>query len=258
MTWVIGATSIFGYSVIVSDVQVTCMNTGYGADLLQKVYPVGRYVAAGFAGDVPTGLSLIHYITKLLNPHDMKDDERWEPRFVMENWGAVAKRLYEDMSKRYPVGETHILLAGVEEVPGMEVSELGGTVGIISVLKSPEFVPEIYEGGKQFASIGSGSLSKSHRQDLEHIMDDPDFVYVKGELGRSGGHGMMIAGVIQVMVRKNPLPGVSQHFHTTLVGYSSVEQHRSPEMPVVAANWSDLLKMLPSDKDSAWLVASGC
>jgi hypothetical protein len=54
MTWVIGASSIFDYGAMMSDVRVTFSN-GRTLDLLQKAYPVGPYIVAGFAGSVRIG-----------------------------------------------------------------------------------------------------------------------------------------------------------------------------------------------------------
>lgn len=42
MTWVIGAASLFGYGVMLSDVRVSFPN-GQRADMLKKAYPVGPF-----------------------------------------------------------------------------------------------------------------------------------------------------------------------------------------------------------------------
>jgi hypothetical protein len=45
-----------GYGFGISDVRVT-LGDGTEADCLQKLYPIGRYLAAGFAGSVAIGTS---------------------------------------------------------------------------------------------------------------------------------------------------------------------------------------------------------
>jgi hypothetical protein len=44
MTWVIGASSVFGYGAMMSDVRVR-FSDGRKRDLLQKAYPVGPYMS---------------------------------------------------------------------------------------------------------------------------------------------------------------------------------------------------------------------
>lgn len=256
MTWVIGATSLFGYSVIVSDIQVTYANSGHSRDVLKKVHCVGPHIAAGFAGDVPTGLSLLAYLSELLNPADIQPDEVWDPRWVAENWGPVARNLYADFARNHPVGETHILMAGTRSVPDRRPGELGSTVGCISVLKSPEFECEVLEGNAMATSIGCGSEHEPYLDDLAYIMKDPQHTYIQGELMRPGGHGVVIAQTIKLMVERNPLLGVSQHFHTTLVTPAGIEQYGSGGMPMVASNWQDLLKLLGDDFHGESLLAA--
>ena len=86
MTWVVGATSIFGYGVAVSDIQVTCNASGRHMDVLKKVFPVGKYIAAGFAGDVRAGMAMVTELRNFLNLHGIPEHECWEPRWVAGNW----------------------------------------------------------------------------------------------------------------------------------------------------------------------------
>jgi hypothetical protein len=67
MTWVIGASSIWGSGVMLSDVRVTFAN-GREVDLIKKAFPVGRFICAGFAGSVQIGFQLIDHLRKYLLP----------------------------------------------------------------------------------------------------------------------------------------------------------------------------------------------
>lgn len=67
MTWVVGASTLFGYGVLVSDIQVTDEVTGHRMDILQKAFSVGKYIVAGMAGDVRTGLILLSDLSRFLN-----------------------------------------------------------------------------------------------------------------------------------------------------------------------------------------------
>ena len=57
MTWIVGRSIPFGYSVALSDIRVTL--DGREIDCLQKIYPVGPFIAMGFAGSVPIGFAMI-------------------------------------------------------------------------------------------------------------------------------------------------------------------------------------------------------
>ena len=55
MTWVVGMPTMFGYGIGISDVRITLAD-GSERDCLQKIYPVGRFLAMGLAGFVPIGV----------------------------------------------------------------------------------------------------------------------------------------------------------------------------------------------------------
>jgi hypothetical protein len=46
-----GASSIFGYGAIISDVRVTFAD-GSEKDMVQKAYSLGPYIVGGFAGPI--------------------------------------------------------------------------------------------------------------------------------------------------------------------------------------------------------------
>ncbi len=255
MTWVVGATSMFGYGVIVSDVQVTCGVTGRRMDVLQKAFPVGKYIAAGFAGDVRAGLALLTNLRDFLNPGDIPEDECWKPDWVAEHWPATAKQLYQDLLEEHSVGPTHILMVGAKRWGTPEKAVFGGAIGHISVFRSPDFVPECQQSGRKVMSIGSGSGVDKYREGLEYIMRDPDLVYMKGEVGSVGGHGRMIAFALQMEVKRAPTSGISQHFHLFTVRLGAIQPYSTSGMPAVARSWPELLELLDGDMDVAALVA---
>jgi transposase len=61
MTWVIATNvPILGYAIAISDIRVTFgeLNARKERDCLQKIYPVGQDLAAGFAGAAEIGFDL--------------------------------------------------------------------------------------------------------------------------------------------------------------------------------------------------------
>ena len=67
MTCVVAASTIWGYGALYSDVQVT-LSDGSTRDMLRKAYPVANVIAAGFAGSVRIGFSLIQSLESILIP----------------------------------------------------------------------------------------------------------------------------------------------------------------------------------------------
>src|SRR5437764_136750 len=91
MTWIVGTAPPFGWAVGLSDIRVTLSNDSE-LDCLQKIYPVGRFIAAGFAGSVAIGFAMIQRLAELLyNP-----DERsaWIPSEVAKWWQHDAQEVF--------------------------------------------------------------------------------------------------------------------------------------------------------------------
>src|ERR1041385_6728647 len=78
-----------------SDVQVT-LHDGQTKDLIQKAYPVGNFVAAGFSGSVRIGFSLIESLREFLalSPQEALT-EAWDPAWVFPNWAPIAKSIFD-------------------------------------------------------------------------------------------------------------------------------------------------------------------
>jgi ATP-dependent protease HslVU (ClpYQ) peptidase subunit len=79
MTWVVGATSVFGYGALYSDIQVTFAD-GTTRDLVQKTYPITNFIAAGFAGSVQIGVSLLQSLADCTRlPDQALATQAWDP-----------------------------------------------------------------------------------------------------------------------------------------------------------------------------------
>ena len=72
MTWIVGTPTMFGYAFCVSDIRVSWGERN-GLDCLQKIYPVGRDIAAGFSGSVELGFWCIADLRRFL----YHPDPRW-------------------------------------------------------------------------------------------------------------------------------------------------------------------------------------
>src|SRR5262245_39838206 len=113
MTWVIGASSIFGYGAMLSDVRVT-FKDGRQLDLVQKSFPVGPYIVAGFAGSVKIGFQMLRSLTKfLIVPPDAPKPGARDPEWVAEHWKAIAAHTFSTADARERALGCQILLVGV-------------------------------------------------------------------------------------------------------------------------------------------------
>ncbi|SPE44557.1 conserved hypothetical protein [Candidatus Sulfotelmatobacter sp. SbA7] len=91
MTWICATSTIYGYGALYSDVQVT-FRDGHTRDLIQKAYPLGNSIAAGFAGSVRIGFDLLSNLTQCLSmPPEARKTVAWEPRWGIRKVGAYSK-----------------------------------------------------------------------------------------------------------------------------------------------------------------------
>jgi hypothetical protein len=93
MTWIVGASTMFGYGFGISDVCVA-LGDDDKVDCLQKVYPIGRHFAAGFAGLVAIGFAMLDELRRL----STYADERiaCDPRAAFREWPACARAVFSD------------------------------------------------------------------------------------------------------------------------------------------------------------------
>jgi hypothetical protein len=90
VTWVVGASSIFGYGTLYSDVQVT-FRDGTTKDLVQKAYPLSNFIAAGFSGSVRLGFMLLQSLADFTQiPEGSGGKLAWDPVVVSRNWAPEA------------------------------------------------------------------------------------------------------------------------------------------------------------------------
>lgn len=251
MTWIVGASTLFGYGVVISDIQVSCGKSGLRMDALQKAYPVGKYIVAGFAGSVYAGLTLLDDLGRFLHAVQVAEDECWEPQWVADNWPERARARYGRLGERTSIGETDILMVGLQ--PKERV--LGNAIGHITVFRSPEFLPETQVGGRKAASIGCGSGVGRYTDALEALMLDENLTYMKAEMGSIGGYGHCIGNTLNRIARQHPTDGISEHFQLFLIRMRQIERWDSRGMPEVAQNWPDLVSKLEEEMDPNALAA---
>jgi len=246
MTWVVGFPSISGYAVGVSDIRVTWKDVGKEEDCLQKVFPVGLNLAAGFAGSVELGFNMIADMQSAFA--GLPSGNAWFPRTAAQQWYRRGRLIFKRSRPDLQALGCEVLLLGVSPAENTGDFPFGKTWAI--VMRAPEFTPETTPTGR-CVSIGSGSQAAPYVEYLEQINAEP-FSILQSEVGMPGGSGLSLAIGMTQVVSDNPRSGISSHFHIVLVGRDGVKignnnHSKQPKngpaiqvgMPKVAASWAE-------------------
>ena len=161
MTWVVGATSVYGYGALYSDVQVT-FNGGVTRDLVQKAYPISNFIAAGFSGSVRVGFALLQSLADCTRlPDDALETQAWDPAWVATQWAPTARSVFKaEPQEERDLGASVLLL-------GASPTESAGPGAKMFLVRfaAPDFKPGIMARFIMSCSIGSGAgvLEYKHR-----------------------------------------------------------------------------------------------
>ena len=207
MTWVIGGITPFGYGVGISDIRVS-WSTGYFKDCLQKVYPVGNFIIAGFSGSVALGFKMINDLKQFLILD--KPNEAWISEWVAINWYRRARRIFNRAPKNIQKLGSSILLIGIH--PNKNEGESPWPKGTACLFNSPDFEVKFSKSG-EFISIGSGSSVAEYVSMLKASTKKFDNAGMQAEVAMKGGFGHNIKMNITESLLANEEQGVSMHLH---------------------------------------------
>jgi hypothetical protein len=214
MTWIIGASSLFGYGVMLSDIRVR-FSSGRTADILKKAYPVGPFIVAGFAGSVLIGFKLLESLREYLipPPEAIRQNGSWKPQWVGENWGPIAKELFDASPAREKRLGSQILLVGVSPDEDIGAPEFR-RVYIIR-FSNPGFNPGFMRKAFTVCHIGSGGGVDRYKKAIrQHFRLDASSL--KWELGGPAGWARMLGQTVDFVAGKHPVDGVSPHVHVVV------------------------------------------
>lgn len=217
MTWVCGASTIFGYGALYSDVRVTFAN-GAARDLIQKAYPVGNFVAAGFAGSVRIGFALLESLTDYLElPAEELQTVAWEPPWISSSWAPIAKSLFDNATEEEKALGSRLLMVGA--APD-ENCGLGSKI-YFTRFASPDFRPCLMSRAIKVCSIGTGAGIREYKLRLK-----PHFRLSAGinraEVGQPGGWARQLGSSISRVLTDHPNSGISEHVHILIVRRGSI------------------------------------
>jgi hypothetical protein len=255
VTWVIGAASLFGYGVMLSDVRVT-FKDGSTADVLRKAHPVGPHIVAGFAGSVDVGYRLLSSLHDFLfvPPSPQTDQLAWQPEWVAEHWAPEAKRVFSSCPASERRLGSSLLMIGVSPDQNMGAPEIP-RVYIIR-FSSPHFVPGFMRKGLNVVHIGSGSRVRQYTRAFRgHFRYGASSL--RAENGGRNGWAQMLGGTADMITGEHPVRGVSPHMHILVCRQGEIAEGNNNrrthsldgsdpilfEMPKVANNYTEFLQI---------------
>lgn len=222
MTWIVGAAAATGYAVGISDIRVS-FGKGQELDCLQKLYPMARFIAAGFAGSVEIGFKLLEGLAYQLR--GAPNDQAFLPQEVADCFAPLAKDIFERASAQSKNLGSQVILLGAH--PTEDLGIPGWARCAVHVLNSSGFAPQS-SSASQVVSIGSGSQIDKYRDALAHLSADP-LSLIKMDTAGVGASSLILSMVVQKTVERNPAPGISRHAHVCIVRRGSINLQSNDE-----------------------------
>ncbi len=253
MTWIVGAAAPLGYAVGISDVRVT-FGDGSERDCLQKIYPVARFVAAGFAGSVKIGFAMLDGLAHLLRKGP--DDQAFFPEEVVATFSPLANQIFQASPPNERASRSHLMLLGAH--PTDDVGIPGYACCSVHIMRSPGFAPTKALLGEVF-SIGSGSRLAPYQEAIRSFSLNP-MSLIQMETAGIGASSLLLSMVVQKTIEKNPAPGISSHAQICLIrrGVVAVSPNNHDQypqsgekvefrMPLVATSWDEFVRIASTD-----------
>jgi hypothetical protein len=209
MTWIVGTPTMFGYGFGISDVRVT-LGDDSEIDCLQKIHPVGRFIAAGFAGSVRIGFAML----EAMSERAFCDDETLanDPIWFAETWPEDARKTFAKFQPEEQAHESHLIVISAD--PQEHFGPPSWARSYVHIFRSPDFVPEIVPVHK-IGSIGCGNHYEPCRAAIERFSNDykHEESVMQSEVGTPGGMGSRIGfGLTRLLMETRP-GGISAHLN---------------------------------------------
>jgi hypothetical protein len=266
MTWVIGAASLFSTGALISDTRVQFSN-GDTAEMLQKAYPVGNYIAAGFAGSVRIGFELIESLKATLAPPEDFGDHACDPAEVAREWAPIAQRIFQRSGVEEQRNGARILLVGISPIEHMGTPEWP-RVYVVRLSSKDDFAPGFIDRGLKMCSIGSGAGVTQYKRMLRPLFRMSSGIH-QAHMASVHQWAQMLAHSATISVRDYPHAGISEHFHVLAIRLGEIVVFNNDmttyppdgapivlRMPPVARSWAEFDAMARAHGSSA--VSATC
>lgn len=251
MTWVVGATSFWGYGALYSDVQVT-FRDGTSRDLLQKAYPITNFIAAGFAGSVRIGFCLLQsFAESTWLPDEALMTQAWDPVWVAHRWSGTARRVFDAAASQERALGSQFLMLGASPTEG---PEFGSRMFLIR-FAAPDFRPGVMGRAIMSCSIGTGSGVGAYKRSIKPLLRIASGIN-RAEVMNRNGWAQELAFSISRAVNRHPRDGISSHFHAVVVRRGNISTWNNDEtihhadgsvvevrMPTVAQSYEEFMAL---------------
>lgn len=226
MTLVVGTTfSHFG-GALIADTRVT-FSTGVRRDLVQKVFPVGPCIAAGFSGSIAVGFELIQNLRTFLALQEGSVGRILDPASVAEAWSRNAKEVFDRAPETERRCDCRILMVGLTP---------RGTEAKLIRFAAPTFAPQFIRPGLGACSIGTGA---GDERMMQIVRPHVDMRSTPGGL-LQGGIAMWAGSLADYLGQESGThleTGVGRHFHVLTVERNGFSLHTSGRKSFV--EWQD-------------------
>lgn len=216
MTWIVGTPTVFGYAILVSDVQVTFTRPSgqlQFLDCLQKIYPVSKSMLGGFAGSVKIGFRILAELQ--YESSKLGNDQDWDlERIANTWWPVVAKEVFEKFEAKERNLGSQVILAAAHP------SQNNGAWPRTDVysFSFPDFEP-IKAGSRQVASIGLPNTR--YVEAINNVV--ADFSFMQSSMAEKFGPGSMLAIALGRELENTPLEGVCSFFQVGIASRAKTE-----------------------------------
>lgn len=245
MTWIVGTLTPFGLGIVASDIRVTLADKSE-VDCLQKIYPLGSGLLAGFAGSVKIGFSLLQALA--FESAKLPPDKAWNLDVISNTWWPrVARRVFLSETQTERALGSQMLVAGTHP----HKNQGPFPQAAMFTFSAPDFTPA---KATAIASIGCGARAPDCMKVVESAFakPDPEFLML-----HEGGPQMVATAVgitLQETIRQSPTTGISPFFQVGVISrrlchFSQSEcffedDGRRKDFPEVAQDYDSLIRLV--------------
>lgn len=261
MTWIVGTSTLFGFSILVSDICVTFVHgdgSQHHADCLQKIYPLGPFVLGGFSGSVRIGFRILGALrNELCKP---PEGSAWSIDVPAHTWlPRLVRRIFRTSLDADQVLGSSIILASAH--PTRNRGDAPWPWTDVHVFSHPDFRP-VKAKPLEVVAIGKGAAVGPYMDALRVLC--ADFSFMEIAVAGEGAQAMMLAHDLSTSVAEGPVPGISTLFQVGLVtrGRLAIQNHEYTtykadgtqvefKFPAIARGWKEFEALC---RQSSWAV----
>src|SRR5262245_691336 len=245
MTWVLGSAMVFGYGALISDIRVTWRDGRPPRDILQKIYPIGPMMMAGFSGSVKIGFTMIADLQACFGRGPIylwEGTTIWYPERACWRWYRRGRWLFKMWAPDEQQLGCQLIIAAASPFP----NGAGGNLPRCIRMVAPLFVPERIVG--HWTSIGSGAGHRSAAWYAQQFLTESGFQLLQGERMHLFGAAEMTAQTVAMALQRQPMADVSDVLQVGVVtaqgcqirGIESIPAGTSSKAPArLAQSWEE-------------------